>query len=339
MRGFRAKNTFMQNAFLHTSENPMADRRFEYAMQFKERGDLEAAADLLAQVIELAPAWAPAYFHAAEVAMLQNHNLAAIDHFRHYLRLDGTDTLGATIKLNLLGALPTPPQLPAAYVETLFDQYADRFESALVERLHYTAPQQLAQALEHHLKPEQTQLRVLDLGCGTGLMAETIYTRSSWLAGVDLSANMVAEAEKKNLYNHLAVADLHEFLQQSLMQQQIYDVVVAADVFVYVGELNFAFHLASQLLSADGLFAFTLQRAVEEGDFILGEDHRYAHSKAYISQLAEQCGLSVLTLQTATARQDRGVDVPGWLVVLQKPALASHATLPQASAKRRRLPT
>lgn len=326
----------MQTPFLHTSENPIADRRFDYAMQFKDRGDMEAAADLLQQVIELAPEWAPAYFHAAEVAMQQNHNLAAIDYFRHYLRLDGTDTLGATIKLNLLGAMPTPPQLPAAYVETLFDQYAERFESALVERLHYSAPQLLANALEHYLKPEQTQLRVLDLGCGTGLMAETIYSRASWLAGVDLSANMVAEAAKKNLYHHLAVDDLHTFLQQALMQQQNYDVVVAADVFVYVGELNFAFHLASQLMTAGGLFAFTLQRSEEDADFVLGEDHRYAHSQAYIRQLTEQAGLQVLIIEKATTRQDRGVDVPGWLVVLQKPALALHTDIPQALPKRRR---
>lgn len=326
----------MQSDALFTSGNPTADRRFAYAMQFKERGDMVAAADLLQQVIEVVPSWAPAYFHAGEVAMGQERPVAATDFFRHYLRLDAADTLGATIKLNLLGALPTPPQLPAAYVETLFDQYADRFESALVEKLHYTAPQQLAQALESHLKPEQTQLRVLDLGCGTGLMAETIHRRSVSLVGVDLSANMVAEAEKKGLYQRLAVADLHDFLQQELMQQQSYDVVVAADVFVYVGELNFAVHLASQLLAEGGLFAFTLQRHRRGEDFILGEDHRFAHSEAYIRRLAEYSGLQVVALKKATARQDRGVDVPGWLVVLQKPMLSTSPIIPVVKPTRRR---
>lgn len=326
----------MQPHVLFTSGNPTADRRFDYAMQFKERGDFTAAADLLSQIIEITPEWAPAYFHAGEVAMQQEQPIAAIDFFRHYLRLDAADTLGATIKLSLLGALPTPPQLPAAYVETLFDQYAERFESALVEKLHYTAPQQLAAALEQHLKPEQTQLRVLDLGCGTGLMAETIHQRSSNIVGVDLSANMVAEAEKKGLYQRLAVADLHDFLQQELMQQQDYDVVAAADVFVYVGELNFALHLASQLLASGGLFAFTLQRHATGGDFILGEDHRFAHSEAYIRHVAEHSGLQVVELKKATARQDRGLDVPGWLVVLQKPMLVTHPVLPTAIKKRQR---
>ena len=96
------------------------------------------------------------------------------------------------------------------------------------------------------------------------------------------------------------------------------DLVLAADVFVYCGDLAPVFAETRRVLASGGLFVFTLQRA-ETGDFVLGDDLRYAQSQAYIERLAAHEGFHILGCDTVSVRQDRGVPVPGLAFVLAAP--------------------
>ena len=200
----------MRGAEVVSSGSVVADKRHEYAMQFLHRGDVTAAIDLLQQVVELVPLWAPAHFHLGEAIMAQTplDNAAATAAFTRYLQLDASDTMGAIIKLNLLGTALTPPTLPPAYVETLFDQYAPHFEAALLEGLQYSTPSQLDKLLRQLWPVAAAAPRVLDVGCGTGLMGDMLHGWAARLDGVDLSAGMVAQAEAKQVYHTLVVAEL-----------------------------------------------------------------------------------------------------------------------------------
>ena len=293
-----------------SSGNLTADRRFAYALLLRRDVDAEAAADVLRQTLELVPTWAEGQFTLAETLTECGRKYDAIAAFEDYLKLDPADSMGAAVKLALLTETK-PATLPPAYLTRLFDEYAPRFEKALIEKLHYRAPQILRAALDES-EPSRTFARVFDLGCGTGLAGVAVRNRAGWLGGADLSAAMIKGAESKGIYDQLTVGDMLAALE-SLHEKC--DLILAADVLTYVGDLAATFTLAKSQLNAGGVFAFTVQRHDGDG-FKLGTEHRFSHSRSYIEALAAQSGFEVLVLRDAVSRQEKGVDVPGLVAVL-----------------------
>ena len=293
-----------------SSGNLTADRRFAYALLLRRDGDAEAAADVLRQTLELVPTWAEGQFTLAETLTEGGRKYDAVAAFEDYLKLDPADSMGAAVKLALLTETK-PATLPPAYLTRLFDEYAPRFEKALIEKLHYRAPQILRAALDES-EPSRTFARVFDLGCGTGLAGVAVRNRAGWLGGADLSAAMIKGAESKGIYDQLTVGDMLAALE-SLHEKC--DLILAADVLTYVGDLAATFTLAKSQLNAGGVFAFTVQRHDGDG-FKLGTEHRFSHSRSYIEALAAQSGFEVLVLRDAVSRQEKGVDVPGLVAVL-----------------------
>ncbi len=289
-----------------SSGNLAADRRFTYAQGLRQEGDPAAAAEVIAQALELTPGWPEGHFALGEALADAGRRDDAIDAYRTYLALDAADSMGAGARLHLLGAAERPRTLSGAYVRRLFDEYADRFDQALVGRLQYRAPQILRAALG-----ERTFNRALDLGCGTGLVGEAIRDICTWLGGVDLSPAMTQAAARKAIYDHLETADM----LAALKTIDACDLMVAGDVLVYCGDLAPIFTAVREKVLATGLFAFTLQRNDTE-DFVLGPEHRFSHSLAYVVRVAADCGFIVQKIQNAVCRQEKGVDVPGLLAVL-----------------------
>jgi len=160
-------------------------------------------------------------------------------------------------------------------------------------------------------------LVVLDAGCGTGLAAPTLRPLAATLHGLDLSPAMVAKARQRRLYDALYEADLENYLNR---HPESYDLIVAADVMVYLGDLSAPLAAARNALHDGGTLAFTLERTEESESYMLGAKHRYAHSRKYVAQQAEHCGFKIELLEDAVTRKDGGEDVPGLLVVLRKKA-------------------
>jgi predicted TPR repeat methyltransferase len=287
-----------------------ADRRFAYAQSLKDEGDFTAAAEVMAQALEEAPAWAEGRFTLAEMLAAAGDTAGAVAAYRAYLKIEPADSMGAGARLTLLGA-GTAAALPDAYVQRLFDQYAPRFDSALVEKLHYRAPE-LLRAAVMAAAPGRRFARAFDLGCGTGLAGAAIRDLTDWLGGVDLSPAMVRVAEQKRIYDFLESGDM---LRAVTALPAPCDLMLAADVLVYCGDLAPLFKAVAR--KSTGLFAFTVQRT-EAGTFSLGPEQRFSHSRAYISDLAAEVGFTVLTLEDAVTRQEKGADVPGLVVVLSR---------------------
>jgi predicted TPR repeat methyltransferase len=295
-----------------SSGNLTADRRFAYARMLHESGDAVAAAEVIAQALELVPNWAEGRFALGEAHVAAGHVPAAISEYRIYLTLDPSDSMGAIARLALLQAAAPPPELPHAYVARLFDEYAPRFDRSLVDRLLYRAPQAIANALDE-LYPYRNFTRALDLGCGTGLAGAVLRSRVKWLEGVDLSPGMISYARQKTIYDHLAVGSLEAYLTA---RGSCFDLIVAADVFVYCGVLGPVFAAVRSRLAADGVFAFSLQRS-DSGDFVLGSEQRFSHSRTYVSACAGEAGFSVVRLQDGVFRTEKSADVPGLLAILR----------------------
>lgn len=213
-----------------------------------------------------------------------------------------------------LGSEAVPDATPLQYVRDLFDRYAQRFEHHLVEQLNYRAPELLAAQLRPLLPARPVD--VLDLGCGTGLCGVLLKPLARSLTGLDVSEKMLAEARSKQIYDTLVAGEIVAHLAQ---QGERFDVIVAADVFIYIGELSAVFRDAHRALRPGGLFAFSTEVSDGAEIRLLGS-LRYAHSAAYVQRLAAESGWQVESVSAHVLREEDLMGVAGQVTVLRRPA-------------------
>ena len=300
-----------------SSGDLIADRRFEFARDLQLGGDLPAAADLLEQAIELAPNFATAWFTLGEIRRELGENEKAIAAFRKAREADPQDTHGAAVRLMRLGAEELSA-MPRGYVQALFDQYAPRFDKALLGDLDYRAPQLLFKAVVAvrvgQRKPAFFK-RAIDLGCGTGLAAAAFAKEVDHFIGIDLSSGMIEGARATGLYEQLEVEDMLAGLESK--GDAGADLVLAADAFCYVPELLPVLAEIKRVLAPGGLVAFTVETHDGEG-VVIGEGRRYAHAAEYLRKTIAACGLKLAHLERASPRTEDNEPVRGLVVVACK---------------------
>lgn len=300
-----------------SSGDLIADRRADYARMFAESGEYAEAAELMEQALEQVPNWAAGWFRLAEYAEKSGRNEATAAALEKVVALDPTDIFGAGLKLAVLGAAAVPATPPSPYVARLFDDYADRFDTALVERLQYTVPQTLARLVRKHAGDDAQFGLVCDIGCGTGLFGLEIRAQAGRLEGFDLSAGMLAKAGEKAVYDRLAQADLSLPAADSGLFADApdarADLVSAADVLMYLGDLGQVFASVSRLAKPRGLFAFSVEDGGEGDAPLLRPSLRYAHPETFIRRRAEENGFAILAVEKSVIRKDAGQPVHGLL--------------------------
>jgi predicted TPR repeat methyltransferase len=300
-----------------SSGDLMADRRFDFARDLQLKGDLVAAADLLLQAIELAPDFVSAWFTLGDIRQQIGERDAAIAAFRKAHAADPDDRHGASLRLMRLGAEQLSG-MPQGYVRTLFDQYAPRFEAALVDDLGYRGPALLFKAVlsvrAGARKPAFFR-RAIDLGCGTGLAAAAFAKNVDRFIGIDLSPRMIEKARLTGFYAELEVDDMWNGLRGK--PESSAELIVAADAMVYVADLMPVLAEAGRVLVSGGVLAFTTETHDGEG-VILGEGLRYAHGAAHVRASVEAAGLAVSQLEDWSARNEDNVPAPGLVVVAAK---------------------
>lgn len=297
----------MRAAF-ETSGDVIADRRYRYAAELAAAGDHAAASDLFAQAAEKAPVWPPVWFALAKARQAAGDPGGAADAFRRCVELDPDDRLGARLALTHLGE-DAPNAAPAAYVAALFDAYADDFDAALADRLEYRAPSLIGDRIA---ATGRRFSRSLDLGCGTGLAGAAVRPFTDHLEGVDLSPRMVAAARTRGVYDRLACAALFDHLRAS---PERLDLITAADVFTYIGDLEPVFGAMSARLASGGLALFTVE-ASHDDQPVVRESLRFAHSEIYLRRIARRSDLEVRAIEPIALRRDRGETIDGLVVTL-----------------------
>ena len=295
----------------------IADRRFDFARDLQLKGDLAAAADLLLQATELAPGFASAWFTLGEIRAQLGEREEAVAAFRKAREADPDDRHGAGLRLTLLGA-ESLAAMPPAYVRALFDQYAPRFEAALVDDLGYRGPSLLFKAVlatRAAVRKPAFFKRAIDLGCGTGLAAAAFAKEVDHFTGIDLSPRMVERARSTGLYARLEVAEMVEALCGK--PDGSADLILAADAIIYLSDLMAILREARRVLVSGGLLAFTLETHGGDG-VVLGEGLRYAHGAAYVRASIAAAGLTLSHLDRLSARNEDNAPVPGLVVVATK---------------------
>src|SRR6202045_13763 len=132
---------------LISSGDLIADRRYQWALDYLARGDRGGAAEILAQVLETAPAFAGAWFALGAIREAEGDRERAVAAFLAARDADPQDYHGARLRLARLGVAPPPPAMMAVHVRRMFDQHAPRFEESLLQQLDYRGPQLLLDAI------------------------------------------------------------------------------------------------------------------------------------------------------------------------------------------------
>jgi predicted TPR repeat methyltransferase len=246
-------------------------------------------------------------------------------------RESGCDAELIQCTLASLGAEAAPHRAPRGLVIDLYDRYADQYDRHVAGALKYRTPELLFDAIARCVSTSSPD--ILDLGCGTGLLGARLRARARTLTGVDISANMLEMAQRRRIYDELICDDLVDFLRA---RSDEFDIAVAADVFVYIGDLSEVFQAVRSRLRPGGFFCFSVEAGGEE-DFALGTNLRYAHSAAYVRKLAEDHGFAPEAIESSVIRHDGGAQVLGHLAVLRSRGRGSDSNLSGHSASKTRV--
>jgi predicted TPR repeat methyltransferase len=270
----------------------------------------DALPHLLA-AIRLAPRSAPAFAMLADAQLESGDRQAALRTYRKVLTLDGKSQLAA----HMVAALESESAHGApGYVSGLFDAYAPTFEQHVTGALSYDIPKRIAASLSRNSWASLAS--ALDLGCGTGLVGAELSDRVDSIDGIDIAPAMVESARAKGLYRHLATGDYLQLLDGDSAFAGPYDLITAADVFIYVGGLEGTFVVIRKHLQPQGLFAFSVEEHEGEGVAVQASG-RFAHARAYVEALAERSGFAVVEAEAAPIRKERHRQIMGRLFLLR----------------------
>ena len=319
-----------------------ADALSNIASLERRKGHWQAAERFSRQAIELRPEFSEAWYnlsialmeqgriHESVIAnsravLLQPRNLSARSQVIRALELLGehgqalgmyrewlAEDPGNPVVTHLLAACEghAPARASDGYVETVFDSYAGSFDASL-EKLHYRAPELVAQAVHQMHGAPAASLAVVDAGCGTGLCAPLLRPWAAHLAGCDLSVGMLQRAEQRGGYDVLHKAELTHYLQT---QPGRFDLVVSADTLCYFGDLHEVLAAAARALRPGGGVVFTVE-AMPGGrdDFGLEGSGRYRHAAAHVEACLAAAGFGAVRIEPIVPRREAGQDVQGWL--------------------------
>lgn len=325
-----------------------SNAKLNLAMSFIMVNDNESALPLLIEAATNDPQNAELQGHLAEVYLNLGQTANALEQYRKAVALDANrpawqHNLGVLYlrvnqkqeaKQHFLRALELQPDNPTAqhmlaaldstntdsappeYVKQLFDQYATYYNQHMTKSLHYVVPQLLRQAFGKFVTNSTPQQYILDLGCGTGLCGVYFRDIARFFVGVDLSPSMLLEAKNLGAYDALCCSNITETIPG--LNCEYFDVALAADVFVYLGDLGLIFSMLKSALKPQGLLLCSVEEQEQNSSFILQESGRFAHSQAYMDSLCATYGFKIEISEAITPRMHENQPISGRLYALRK---------------------
>ncbi len=275
----------------------------------QDQGKLDEAIEAFKKALLIKPDYAAVLNNIGIVLRDQGKPEEAIETFNKALAIQ-PDNVNAQHMVSALKG-ETGSSVPRAYVEKLFDSYANKFESSLLEKLEYNVPKIMTSLIVNQ-HDEGSLGSILDLGCGTGLTGFEIRRFCSKLEGIDLSNSMLEKARIKNIYDNLCHTDIIEHLANAKLN---FDYFISADVFIYVGELSQVFSLIKSRNKKPGKLVFSTEHAEKSG-FHLETSGRYSHSKSYIEGLCKKFDYSISHFSQTNLRKEKGTFLTGGLYLL-----------------------
>jgi len=287
-----------------------AEAHYNLGDTLHKLGQLDASVRSYEKAIAIKPDYAEAHNNLGNTLKRLGQLDAAVRSYKKALAIKPDYVVPQHMINALTGNTSTKP--PKEYVKNLFDDYAERFDDSLVKQLQYKLPFLIKELILKLDPPRNKFERVIDLGCGTGLTGKELRDISNNLTGIDISSNMVNKARKLDVYDCLIEGDVVDILSSS---KEKYDLFIALDVFIYIGELTKIFKTVRQCCNKNALFIFSIETQEEDGYFLL-KSARYSHSEGYILKTASD-GFKVIDSQEVNLRKQKESWIKGKIFFLQ----------------------
>ncbi len=278
---------------------------------FKNVKKTKIAIEYFKKVLDINPNHEQANMNMGNIQRDLGDTDKALFYYNKSLKINPDNSISLHM-VNALTGQKIPDAPPRDYVEKLFDQSAKSFEELLVNKLEYKVPKIVYEMIINQNKQNLSLGSVLDMGCGTGLMGLELKKKCNFMMGIDLSKLMIEQAKEKKVYDKLRYIDIVEYLSTENLD---FDLFIATDVFIYIGELSQVFNLIKLRNKRKGQLAFS----VEECDtkrFFLEKSGRYSHSKNYIKELCSKFDYEILNYKKIKLRRERDKYLTGALYVL-----------------------
>jgi predicted TPR repeat methyltransferase len=279
---------------------------------YREMKEFEKALKAYEQGLKIDPNHLSINKNMAYVYHLLGHTDNALILYRHVLNFEPGEKQAAHMIAAITGDHGV--QAPTEYIREIFDDYSATFEIDLVEDLKYAVPAKLRSELDALDYPSKLFSRCIDLGCGTGLAGIEFNDRCEHLTGIDISGKMIEKAKFKEIYTILEVAEIVSFLKE---QRDEYDLIIAADVLTYVGDLVPIFEAVTPAATRHALFCFSTETSAYS-DFHLCTTGRFAHSQQYVAETANRYGWKCLKMVETNLRKEKADWVRGNLYFMVK---------------------
>lgn len=280
-----------------------------YVVQTRQGKTLEAALSFCAAYV-----LRPSPLKSRQMLGTAYYTLGRIAEAAQVYRSWLEDEPGHPIAQHLLAACSgqgIPDRASDAYLEMQFDNTAQDFDGKMIERLAYCIPEMVGRSLFDLGVPPGT-LVVLDAGCGTGLCGPHLAPFSRHLVGVDLSGKSLALAARKALYHDLVKGEVVACMAS---KANCFDLIVAADTFIYFGCLSDFLRAAADALGHQGLLIASIEECVSGSDFVLNPSGRYSHSRAYVEKSLAAAGFELLSMAAVNLRLELGKPARGGLLI------------------------
>lgn len=284
---------------------PIIDALFQRAWRAQTNGQLEDAMAIYREILALGE-FAEAWLGLGQCYLDRQERVEALAAFHKAAAL--LPKSGAIRHMvDMLEGGAAPDRAPDDYVLWVFDGHADNFDAHLAA-LNYRGPQMIAGLIKNVWVQERTRA-ILDLGCGTGLNGPIFRSYAERLDGVDLAPRMLRQSAQRQVYNYLYKAEVHEFLRHSPIN---YDVILATDVFIYIGRLEEVFRYSYQCLNPRGEMLFTVELGADDsGDVCLMPTGRFRQTDAYIRRSVVAAGFEIAAVADGVLRVEQGMSELG----------------------------
>jgi predicted TPR repeat methyltransferase len=283
-------------------------RLLNWGKALQALGEAAAAEKVLHRALLIRPEDPALLGPLGDAQLSQGREDEALRSFRRILKKHPDDAYAA----HMVSALTQSGTPDKTYVTRLFDDYADIFDAHLTGALNYRVPEALAAMVQRQRPSFGT---ALDIGCGTGLVATALQGATRQIDGVDIAPNMIEKARSRSLYRHLAAGDATEVMATDPAFAGPYDLVLAADVFIYIGAIEELFTAITTRLAPGGILAFSIEASGGK-DIEIRASGRFAHSPSYIERLSVSLGFALLETADHVIRLENNQPIPGALYVL-----------------------
>lgn len=264
-------------------------------------GEAGRAAEACRRAVSLNPDDARAHCERGLVMQAMGRTGEAMECLREAMRLSPSDARIRFLRRAVEGKTPT--EAPSRYVRDLFDRLAEDFDRHLTS-LDYRLPDIFGRYIGRLCKKRGRFLQGIDLGCGTGLVGSRIRAAVDRLTGVDLSPEMIRQAARTGIYDRLSAADIRDYLHRA---PRCFDLMVAGDVLIYLGDLDAVFSGVKSCCQPGGLFAFSVEERGKQG-YRLRQTARFAHSRRYIRSQIDKYEMKLLRRPAVRIRREK----EGW---------------------------